>query len=97
MRAILLLAVAALLAPAPRPQDDAFELTYLAVHGRRQETVVFDFDGDGRPDLLNTAIDYDLDPPVRWFFLHLQKKDGTFPTKPDHLWPIPSNAAAMTK
>ncbi|MHC4606460.1 MAG: FG-GAP repeat domain-containing protein [Planctomycetota bacterium] len=72
-----------------------FQLKYLAIHGRRQDTVVFDFDGDGRADLVNTAIDYDVDPPVRWFFLHLQRDNSDVPAKPDFVWKISDRASAM--
>ena len=76
-------------------QPPDFELTYLTVHGRRQNTVVQDFDGDGLPDLLNTVIDFRVEPPVRWFLLHRQTADRTFHRQPDFVWKVGDRAAAL--
>ena len=74
-RALFLLGL--LLAPwlataAPAPILD-FKLSYLAVYGRRESTLNYDFDGDGRLDILNLSINNDVNPPERWVALHLQR------------------------
>jgi hypothetical protein len=52
----------------PRPILD-FKLSYLAVYGRRESTLNYDFDGDGRLDILNLSINNDVSPPERWVAL----------------------------
>jgi hypothetical protein len=89
-----LLALAALPAWGSPPQGVEFRLQYLAVHGRRQDTLTYDFDGDGKGDVLNTSIDFDADPPARWLALHLQK-DGGYPEIPDRVGAVSPRAAAL--
>src|SRR5262245_66438 len=72
-----------------------FDVRFLAVHGRRLDSLAYDFTGDGKPDVLNTSIDFDLDPPVRWFALHPQKPDGTFPEAPTQIWSVDLRACAL--
>ncbi len=71
-----------------------FRLQYLAVHGRRQDTVQVDVDGDGKLDLLNTSIDFDANPPERWVAIH-RNRNGRFPDVPDHLLAISDRAGAL--
>lgn len=92
---ISLAALAAIFLSSPQEPPPEFELLYLAVHGRRQDTVGLDFDGDGLPDLLDTAVDYDASPPVRWLFLHRQTKERSFRENPDFVWKLSDRAAAM--
>lgn len=70
-----------------------FRLQYIPVHGRRQESVFYDFDGDGRADLLNVSVDFDRNPPERWLGLHCFR--GGFPEKPDRIWPVSDRACAL--
>ena len=88
-----MLATLILLTVAPLPPDVDFTLHYLTVQGRRQHTVHEDFNGDGKPDILNASIDFDQDPPERWFALHLNK-DGAFNAKADHRWSVSHRAGA---
>lgn len=85
---------AALLALLTEPQSVDFKVQYLAMHGRRQETIVNDFDGDGKPDIFSSSIDFDPPVPERWGALHLQKKGG-FAETPDFLWPLSERACAL--
>jgi hypothetical protein len=95
MKAILGSALlAALLPDGGPPQGVEFRLQYLAVHGRRIDSLNYDFDGDGKPDVLNTSIDYDATPPTRWFAIHFQK-DGVFPEKPDVIRSIDPRGCAL--
>lgn len=71
-----------------------FKVQYLAIHGRRQETIANDFDGDGKPDLFSSSIDFDKPVPERWGTLHLQK-NGSFGETPDFLWPLSERACAL--
>jgi hypothetical protein len=71
-----------------------FRLKYIPIHGRRQESLFYDFDGDNRPDLLTLSIDLDRDPPERWFALHFQR-GGDFPEKPDRIWSVSDRACAV--
>jgi len=86
-----------LLAMLPAPEGDGgsleFRVQYLPVHGRRQESLFDDFDGDGRADLLNVSIDFDRNPPERWLALHRFR--GGFPEKPDRIWPVSDRACAL--
>jgi hypothetical protein len=92
VQALFLVVIAAL--PAPAQGDRTFELTYLTLAGRRQDTVHYDFDGDGKVDLLNTSIDFDKTPPARWLGLHLNR-GGRFNTMPDRLWSVSERASAL--
>ncbi len=72
-----------------------FSVIFLAVHGRRIDTIAYDFTGDGRPDILNTSIDFDVDPPVRWFALHPQIQGGTYPEKPAQIWSVEPRCCSL--
>lgn len=71
-----------------------YKVQYLAIHGRRQETISNDFDGDGKADLFSSSIDFDQPTPERWGMIHLQKAGG-FEEKPDYLWPLSERACAL--
>lgn len=73
-----------------------FDARTLPVHGRRIDTVLGDFSGDGVVDILNTSIHFDAEPPTRWLALHIQDKARGFLPTPDFLWPIHATAAALT-
>ena len=65
-RALTLLALLILPAfGAPAPILE-FKLSWLAVHGRRESTLNYDFNGDGKLDILNVSIVNDANPPERW-------------------------------
>jgi hypothetical protein len=76
------------------PQALDFKVQYLAMHGRRQETLANDFNGDGKQDLFSSTIDFDTTPPTRWGALHLQK-NGAYAEAPDFLWPLSERACAL--
>jgi hypothetical protein len=76
------------------PEGIEFEGQFLPIHGRRVDTLTYDFDGDGKGDLLNTSVDADADPPARWLALHLQR-DGKYREAPDYLRPVSARAAAL--
>jgi hypothetical protein len=95
-RALFLLAL--LLTPwlasaAPAPILE-FKLSYLAVYGRRQATLNYDYDGDGRLDILNVSINTDVNPPERWIALHLQR-GGKYAESPEAMWALPDEACAL--
>jgi hypothetical protein len=83
-----ILAIALLAAPAPGQAGPKapFEARYFAVHGRRVDTQFWDYTGDGVLDALVVSIDFDADPPTRWFALHVGKTPGGMPEKPDQIW-----------
>ncbi len=85
-----------LLPLAAAAQDDVkFTTQALVMHGNRQDTITYDFTGDGKLDLLCTCIDLESDIPVRWAFLYPQKADGTFAAKPERCLQIPESACAL--
>lgn len=90
----LFLLAGALAAPAAEPQGLGFRLQYLAVHGRRLDTLTYDFDGDGKGDVLNSSIDFDADPPARWLALYLQRGGG-YREAPDQLRAVSGRACAL--
>lgn len=71
-----------------------FDYVQFPIHGRRTDTVSYDFDGDGKPDLLNVSIDFDVEPRVRWFALHPMRAGG-LTTKPERVWAVDRRAAAL--
>jgi len=75
-------------------QDPQYDLTYLPVHGRRMDTFVHDYNGDGKPDLLNTSVDFDQEPPVRWISVHV-REGSQLSTLPSQMIPIDDRAAAL--
>lgn len=84
----------ALLLALPAPQSRDFKVQYLAVHGRRQATMTYDMDGDGKADLVNLSIDFDKNPPERWIATHLNR-EGSFSDSPDLLRALSDRAAAL--
>ena len=76
------------------PAGIEFRLQYLPVHGRRADTLTYDFDGDGRGDVFNSSVHFDADPPERWAALHLQR-EGSYGETPDFLWPLSDRACAL--
>lgn len=96
-KAVLLGLAGAVLAASggeERPAGVEFRLQYLPVHGRRADTMTYDFDGDGRGDVFNSSVNFDADPPERWAALHLQREGGYSET-PDFLWPLSDRACAL--
>lgn len=96
-RALFLFAV--LLAPALSSAADPapileFKLGFLAVYGRRESTLNYDFDGDGRLDILGVSIYNDPNPPERWLSLHFQRA-GKYAESPDAIWPLSDRACAL--
>ena len=63
-----------------------FEVRHIVAHGRRVDTQMYDFTGDGLLDALMVSIDYDADPPARWLALHVGTKGAGIPEKPDQIW-----------
>lgn len=89
----LLLAPAALSVAAPAPILE-FHLGYLAIYGRRESTLNYDFDGDGKLDVLNVSVNTDANPPERWLSLHFQR-NGKYGESPDVIWPLSDRACAL--
>jgi hypothetical protein len=71
-----------------------FQLSWLAVYGRRELTLNYDFDGDGKLDILNVSINSDVNPPERWLSLHFQR-NGKYNESPDVMWPLSDQACAL--
>ncbi len=93
--AALAFAAALTLAADARPARGGFDVRFLAVHGRRIDTIAYDFTGDAKPDILNTSIDFDADPPVRWFAIHPQQANGSFPEAPTQIWSVDPRCCAL--
>lgn len=93
-RAAVLLLLLLLPAPAADAQAVDFKVQYLAVHGRRQDTLIHDYDGDGKPDVFSSSIDFEKTPPERWGAIHLLK-GGVLKETPDYLWPLSERAGAL--
>jgi hypothetical protein len=72
-----------------------FKLQWLAVYGRRESTLNYDFNGDGKLDILGVSINFDVNPPERWLSLHYQNKNGEYNESPDVMWPVSDNACAL--
>ncbi len=89
---VLAAAIPASGGPAPR---GAFEVRHLLVHGRRTDTVFYDFTGDGIPDALNVSVDHDAEPPTRWLALHVGGKDRRYGERPDQVWSVIPQACAL--
>src|SRR5579863_575980 len=79
--------------PAPSPVLE-WHLSYLAVYGRRELTLNYDFDGDGKVDILGVSINTDVNPPERWLSLHFQR-NGKYNESPDVMWPLSDQACAL--
>jgi hypothetical protein len=97
LRAALLLGILAAAGPAradDQPQVQGFHVKYLAVYGRREATLNYDFDGDGKVDILNISINTDVDPPERWLAIHFQR-NGDYSESPDVIWPLSDRACAL--
>lgn len=94
VKRLALLLLAALPAPADEQQAVQYKVQYLAVHGRRQDTLVNDYDGDGKLDLFSSSIDFDKTPPERWGAIHLSR-NGALPETPDFLWALSDRACAL--
>lgn len=78
------------------PQNEPeFRIYWLACHGRRQETILEDFNGDGRYDVINFTIDYYPNPPVRWALFYFQQPNGGFAVPPDALIPLDDRACVI--
>ena len=71
-----------------------FHLKYLALYGRRESTLNYDFDGDGKIDILNVTINTDVNPPERWLAIHYQR-NGDYSESPDVIWPLSDQACAL--
>ena len=97
MRAAFLLALLAttgfVRAEEP-PQALSFHLRYLGLYGRRETTLNYDFDGDGRLDILNVTINNDRNPPERWLAIHFLRQN-TYNESPDVIWPLSDQACAL--
>jgi hypothetical protein len=87
----LLPALSSAAGPAPILE---FKLSWLAVYGRRETTLNYDFNGDGKLDILGVSINYDTNPPERWFSLHYQH-NGEYSETPDVMWPVSDQACAL--
>ncbi len=71
-----------------------FKLSWLAVYGRRESTLNYDFNGDGKLDILGVSINFDMNPPERWLSLHYQR-NGEYGESPDVMLPVGDNACAL--
>jgi len=87
----LLLGVSAVPAEE-RPYILEFHLKFLAVYGRREATLNYDFDGDGKLDILNVTTLSDRNE--RWLAIHFQR-DGGYAESPDVIWPLDDRACAL--
>jgi len=91
---LALLSTAGLVRADEAPQVTGFHLKYLALYGRRELTLNYDFDGDGKLDILNVTINNDRNPPERWLAIHFQR-NGDYSESPDVIWPLSDQACAL--
>src|SRR2546426_12614158 len=91
---LLLFLLPALSAAAGPAAILEFQLSWLAVYGRRETTLNYDFDGDGKLDILGVSINFDTNPPERWLSLHYQR-GGKYSESPDVMWPLDDRACAL--
>jgi len=89
-----LLAAPALLRADEREPVIEFHLKYIALYGRRESTLNYDFDGDGKLDILNVTINTDHGAPERWLSIHYQRAGG-YSEAPDAMWPLSDQACAL--
>jgi len=89
---LTLLVTTALVRAEERPYILEFHLKYLAVYGRREITLNYDFDGDGKLDILNVTTLPDRNE--RWLAIHFQKSGG-YSESPDVIWPLSDQACAL--
>jgi hypothetical protein len=90
---LLTLVLSTTLLPAEeRPYILEFHLKYLAVYGRRESTLNYDFDGDGKLDILNVTTVSDRNE--RWLAIHFQRNGG-YSESPDVIWPLDDRACAL--
>src|SRR5476649_2711315 len=75
-----------------RPYILEFHLKYLAVYGRRELTLNYDFDGDGKLDILNVTTVSDRNE--RWLAIHFQRNGG-YSESLDVIWPLDDRACAL--
>lgn len=77
-------------------QDPKFEIQYLKIQGRRMDSILHDINGDGRIDLVNTAIDFDAKPAeVRWIAIHYRTAENRLPDMPSQLFALDDRAVAL--
>lgn len=91
---LLLLATAGFLRADEKSYILDFHLKYLALYGRRESTLNYDFDGDGKLDILNVTINNNVNPPERWLAIHFQRAGG-YNESPDVIWPLSDQACAL--
>jgi len=89
------LALAGLEAAVQEAPKGPFEVRHIVSHGRRTDTQFYDFTGDGILDAFVPSIDWDVDPPVRWLALHVGRKVGGIPERPDQIWPVAESTCAL--
>ncbi len=99
MRLISFLVLLGMAAPPgqalPETGDPAYELFYIDIHGRRQDTLTYDLNGDNRSDLLITSVNADDEPPTRWLAWHIRDENGLLPAKPNQLFRVDDRACAL--
>lgn len=89
---LALLLATAVVGAEERPYILEFHLKYLAVYGRRESTLNYDFDGDGKLDVLNVTTLSERNE--RWLAIHFQR-DGGYRESPDAIWPLDDRACAL--
>jgi hypothetical protein len=93
-RIFILVAVLATSA-ASLADDKVFEVDEVSRDGRVVNARFADFDGDGRQDLMVVTLAGIPPEERRSIRIHLQDPDGTYPTDPSRVVPIPARSAVF--
>jgi hypothetical protein len=75
--------------------DKIFEIDEISRDGRVVNARFADFDGDGRKDLMVATLAGMPPEEQRSIRIHLQNSDGSYPTDPSRVVPIPARSAVF--
>ena len=93
-RVVFLVAIAAT-SGASLADDKVFAIDEVSRDGRVVNAEFADFDGDGRKDLMVVNLTGIPPEEQRNIRIHLQESDGSYPTDPSHVVPIPARSAVF--
>ncbi len=82
-----------LLLTVPAFADELFDVLTIPSEGRSVAAELVELDGDGRVDLLEIVLDGIPPDETRSVRVYLQKQNGTLPSQPDHVLPLPTQSA----
>lgn len=92
---VLFLSAAIATSGASFADDRVFEIDEVSRDGRVVSAQFADFDGDGREDLMVATLTGIPPEEQRNIRVHLQDSDGSYPTDPSHVVPVPARSAVF--